>query len=108
MSNREENEELFGKEITDIMYEKLGEPAEVLHVGGGNMVGVWELHDGTILTLNSEVIVHHRDLEEFWMEDGEYKDIDSFSFWDGVNYNSEWSDVMTARAAAWVDSAIEG
>jgi hypothetical protein len=108
------HDRIFGAEIMAIMRAKVGEPSEVINTGGGSMVAVYTLADNTIITLNEECAVHHRDIEEFWCEDGEYSEyseIGSVGFWDDLPYRKAhhgvaWDDATTARVTDWIDRTL--
>jgi len=105
-TTREWHDRIFGEEIMAIMRAKVGEPSEVINTGGGSMVAVYTLADSTIITLNEEYAVHHRDIEEFWCEDGDYSQIGSVGFWDDLPYGAAWDDETTARVSEWIDRTL--
>jgi hypothetical protein len=113
-TTREWHDRIFGVEIMEIMRAKVGEPSEVINTGGGCMVAVYTLADNSVITLNDECAVHHRDIEEFWSlaETGEYSEIDSIWFitqkqrWENLPYGAAWDDATTARVSEWIDRTL--
>ena len=103
---REWQDRIFGAEIMAIMRYNVGEPSEIINTGGNCMVAVYTLADNTIITLNEECAVHHRDIDEFWCDDGKYQELSSIAFWDDLPYGADWDDATTARASEWIDRTL--